>query len=72
MDRGAFRATVHRVAQSWTQLKRLSTHSMQTVIRCPALLVPKVKPPQEQNYLPDSSLLAPGGLVLPLDTFSCL
>ena len=26
MDRGAWRATVHRVAKSWTQLKRLSTH----------------------------------------------
>ena len=25
MDRGAWQATVHRVAQSWTQLKRLST-----------------------------------------------
>ena len=25
MDRGAWRATVHRVAQSWTRLKRLST-----------------------------------------------
>ena len=30
MDRGAWRATVHRVAQSWTRLKRLSkdTHKM--------------------------------------------
>ena len=27
MDRGARQATVHRVAQSWTQLKRLSTGS---------------------------------------------
>ena len=26
MDRGAWRSTVHRVAKSWTQLKRLSTH----------------------------------------------
>ena len=26
-DRGAWRATVHRVAKSWTQLKRLSTHA---------------------------------------------
>ena len=26
MDRGAWRATVHRVAQSWTRLKRLSMH----------------------------------------------
>ena len=25
MDRGAWWATVHRVAQSWTRLKRLST-----------------------------------------------
>ena len=27
MDRGAWQATVHRVAQNWTQLKRLSMHS---------------------------------------------
>ena len=27
MDRGAWRATVHRVAQSWTRLKQLSTHA---------------------------------------------
>ena len=27
MDRRAWRATVHRVAKSWTQLKRLSTHT---------------------------------------------
>ena len=27
MDRGAWRATVHRVTKSWTQLKRLSTHA---------------------------------------------
>ena len=26
MDRGAWRATVHGVAQSWTRLKRLCTH----------------------------------------------
>ena len=26
MDRGAWRATVHSVTQSWTQLKQLSTH----------------------------------------------
>ena len=25
MDRGAWQATVHRVAKSWTKLKRLST-----------------------------------------------
>ena len=27
MDREAWRATVHKVAQSWTQLKQLSTHA---------------------------------------------
>ena len=26
MDRKAWRATVHRAAKSWTQLKQLSTH----------------------------------------------
>ena len=26
-DRGAWRATVHEVAKSWTQLKRLSLHT---------------------------------------------
>ena len=29
MDRGAWQASVHRVAQSQTQLKRLSTHTTQ-------------------------------------------
>ena len=27
MDRGAWRATVHKVTKSWTQLKQLSTHA---------------------------------------------
>ena len=27
MDRGAWQATVHRVAKSWTRLKQLSTHA---------------------------------------------
>ena len=27
MDRGAWRATIHRVTKSWTSLKRLSTHA---------------------------------------------
>ena len=26
MDRGAWRATVHRVSESWTRVKQLSTH----------------------------------------------
>ena len=29
MDRGAWWATVHGVAKSWTQLKRLSMHAEQ-------------------------------------------
>ena len=34
MDRGAWQATVHRVAQSWTQLNFLSMHasSLTTII----------------------------------------
>ena len=31
MDREAWWATVHRVAKTWTQLKRLSTHPRLTV-----------------------------------------
>ena len=27
MDRGAWWATIHRVTQSWTRLKQLSTHA---------------------------------------------
>ena len=27
MDRGAWKAAVHRVTQSWTRLKRLSKHA---------------------------------------------
>ena len=36
MDRGAWRTTVHRVAQSQTQPKQLSTHAY-TYISCPSL-----------------------------------
>ena len=32
MDRRAWQATVHRVAQSWTQLKRLNTHTVNSII----------------------------------------
>ena len=34
MDRGAWWATVHRVAQSWTRLKRLSMRSYALVCCC--------------------------------------
>ena len=33
MDRGAWRATVHRAAKSQTRLKQLSTHRQATKIR---------------------------------------
>ena len=37
LDRGAWWATVHRVTKSWTQLKRLSSHSLVSII-CKDLL----------------------------------
>ena len=33
MGRGAWRATVHRVAESWTRLKRLSIHSLGGIVQ---------------------------------------
>ena len=33
MDRGAWRATVHGVAESWTRLKRLSIHSLGGIVQ---------------------------------------
>ena len=43
MERGAWKATVHRVTQSWTQLKRLST---------------KLVPQASCGFLPDWASLA--------------
>ena len=37
MDRGVWQATVHRVAQSWTQQKRLRTHVLKVSSRVPGL-----------------------------------
>ena len=34
MDRGAWRATVHRVTKSWTQLKQLSRHTCTVSVHC--------------------------------------
>ena len=34
MDRGGWRAAVHRVAQSWTRLKQLSSSSSKYTINC--------------------------------------
>ena len=34
LDRGAWRAKVHRVAKIWTQLKQLSTHTHDSFIPC--------------------------------------
>ena len=33
MDRGAWQATVHRISESWTQLKRPSTHAQKEMIQ---------------------------------------
>ena len=33
MDRGAWQATVHRIAKSWTHLKQLSMHTIGTYER---------------------------------------
>ena len=49
MDRGAWRATVHKIAKSWTQLKRLSTHINFThphIISCNLLLGALIKSDQ--------------------------
>ena len=35
MDRGAWRATLHRVTKSWTQLKRISRHTCIIIILRP-------------------------------------
>ena len=47
MDRGAWRATVHRVTQSWTQLKWLSMHSCRPLLQSEGkykrLLCPGIK-----------------------------
>ena len=34
MDRGAWQATVHGIAKSWTQLKRLSMHAIHFQFHC--------------------------------------
>ena len=46
MDRGARRATVHRVAKSWTPLKRLSTQAMSTALQADSL---PFEPPGKLN-----------------------
>ena len=53
MDRGAWKTIVHRVAKSWTWLKRLSMHRLATRI-------------QESNWWPSESRLAGwAGCVVP-------
>ena len=37
MDRGAWKATVHKVAESQTQLKRLNTHASRTEVLWPVV-----------------------------------
>ena len=53
MDRGAWRATVHRVAQSRTRWKRLSTHSMQlSQVLFPKLICRRTSPWSLAPFLP--------------------
>ena len=45
-DRGAWKATVHRIAQSWTRLKRLSSHAKKKEVRTqPAATMPSSPKP---------------------------
>ena len=37
MDRGAWKATVHRASKSQTQVKRLNTHTLLNIWGCPEL-----------------------------------
>ena len=41
MDREAWQATVHRVAKSWTQLKRLSMHTCMYTCKTVQSCMPK-------------------------------
>ena len=45
MDRGAWQAAVHRVAKSWTQMKRLRTHIIFPVVMyiCESCTIKKAK-----------------------------
>ena len=55
MDRGAWRATVHRVTKSRTQLKRLSTHTLSRrpqAYRFMAHIHPKQRPPTQHFSTP--------------------
>ena len=45
MDRGAWRATVHRVTKSWTLLKRLTMHAPVHVIREKGIFSPACQQP---------------------------
>ena len=44
MDRGAWRATVHGVAKSWTQLKQLSRHTCMHMYVCVYILFSQLFP----------------------------
>ena len=49
MDRGDWRATVHRVTKSRTHLKQLSTHALLAVQRVPS---PGISTPSEHQATP--------------------
>ena len=46
VDSGAWRATQHRVAKSWTQVKQLNTHTVKASVAqsCPTLRNPMGQP----------------------------
>ena len=52
MDRGAWRATVHRVAKSWKLLKQLSTHKPIRKAFIPAFFITLVSCCEASSNLP--------------------
>ena len=71
-DRGAWQATVHRVAKSWTQLKRLSTHAY-VHKSFPGGSVVKNQPENagDMGLIPESERSSGVGTGIPLQ-YSCL
>ena len=59
MDRGAWQATVHRISESWTQLKRPSTHAQKEMIQ--TNLLTKWK---ESQRLKSMNLWLPGHIAI--------
>ena len=69
MDGGAWQAAVHRVTQSWTQLKQLSTHTaeIEVFLGCLQAGVPSRQPgPQENGVDMAVTNLESGPISVPL------